>query len=97
MATMTRDMIVQIWEAEGAKLAGQNITIRDEREATCFVATHGEVMSVGKVIKLELRETFVTLLTGKDERFVFAYADILGFKLSSPSAPNKDRGAGFAR
>jgi hypothetical protein len=97
MAIMTRDMIMQIWEAEGAKLTGQNVTIREEREATCFVATHGEVMSIVRVIKIELRETFVALLTGKDERFVFAYPDILGFKLSSPTSPKDRGGAGFAR
>jgi hypothetical protein len=93
---MTREIIVQIWEAEGAKVSGHNVAIREEREATCFVATHGEVMSIGKITKMELRDGFVALQTAKDERFIFAYEDILGFKLASPSAP-KDRAAGFGR
>lgn len=93
---MTRDIIVQIWEAEGAKLQGHTIAIREEREATCFIATHGEVMSIGKVTKVDLREGFMALQTSKDERFIFAYDDVLGFKLASPAAP-RDRAAGFSR
>ncbi len=93
---MTRDMIIQIWEAEGAKLSGQAVNIREEREATCFIQSPGEVMAVGRVTKLDLREGFLSLQTAKDERFVFAYEDVLGFKLSSPSTP-KDRPAGFGR
>lgn len=93
---MTRDTIVQIWEAEGAKLSGHAVNIREEREATCFIQAHGEVMSIGRITKLDLRDGFVTLQTSKDERFIFAYEDILGFKLASPSTP-KDRPAGFGR
>jgi hypothetical protein len=93
---MTREMIVQIWEAEGVKAVGHTITIRDEREATCFVETKGELMTISRVIRLELRDGFISLGTAKDERFVFAYEGILGFKLSSPAAP-KDRPAGFGR
>ncbi len=91
---MTRDMIVQLWEGEGAKLAGQGIAIREEREATCFISTHGELMAIAKLTRLELKETYLVLQTAKDERFVFAYGDVLGFKLASPAAP-KDRPAGF--
>lgn len=91
---MTRDIIAQIWEAEGAKLSGHTLAIREEREATCFVSTPGEVMSVAKVTKVELRDGFVVLQTAKDERFVFVYEDVLGFKLAAPSAP-KERPAGF--
>jgi len=94
---MTRDVIVQLWEAEGAKLAGQAITVREEREATCFVQTRGEVMSIGRLNRLELRDGFIAIQTSKEERYVFAYEDILGFKLAAPSAPNKDRPAGFGR
>jgi hypothetical protein len=93
---MTREMIVQIWEAEGAKLSGHAVNIREEREATCFIQSPGEVMAVARITKLDLRDGFLTLQTAKDERFVFAYEDVLGFKLSSPSTP-KDRPAGFGR
>jgi len=91
---MTREMIVQIWEAEGTKPSGHTLTIREDREATCFIETEGEVMTIGKVVRLDLREDFIALQTSKDERYVFAYNDILGFKLSSPTTP-KERPAGF--
>ena len=96
LSRMTRDTIVQIWEAEGAKLSGHAVNIREDREATCFIQTHGEVMSIGRLTKLDLQNGFITLQTSKDERFIFAYEDILGFKLASPSTP-KDRPAGFGR
>lgn len=91
---MTREMIVQIWESEGAKLIGHAVTIREEREATCFIQSAGEVMTVTRVTKLDLRDGFISLQTAKDERYVFAYEDVLGFKLSTPAHP-KDRPAGF--
>lgn len=91
---MTRETIVQIWEAEGTRAAGHTITIREEREATCFIETKGELMTVARVTKLDLHDAFITIGTAKDERYVFAYEDVLGFKLSSPAAP-KDRPAGF--
>ena len=93
---MTREIIVQIWESEGAKLQGQSVAIREEREATCFVSTPGEVMAISRITKLDLREGFIALQTSKDERFVFAYDDILGFKLATPATP-KDRPTGFGR
>ena len=91
---MTRDIIAQIWESEGAKLSGHTLAIREEREASCFVSTPGEVMSIAKVTKVELRDGFVVLQTAKDERYVFVYEDILGFKLAAPMSP-KERPAGF--
>jgi hypothetical protein len=93
---MTREMIVEIWEAEGAKLSGHAINVREDREATCFVQTQGDVMSIARLTKLELRAGYISLQTAKDERYVFAYEDVLGFKLSSPATP-KDRATGFGR
>ena len=69
---MTRDIIAQIWESEGAKLSGHTLAIREEREASCFVSTPGEVMSIAKVTKVELRDGFVVLQTAKDERYAEA-------------------------
>jgi len=53
-------------------------------------------MTVARVTKLDLHDGFIAIGTAKDERFVFAYEDVLGFKLSSPATP-KDRPAGFGR
>jgi hypothetical protein len=93
---MTREMIVQIWESEGTKIAGNTLAIREEREATCFIETKGEVMSISRVTRLELADGFVAIGTAKDEKYVFAYPEVLGFKLSTPATP-RDRPAGFGR
>ena len=94
---MTREIIVQIWESEGAKLTGNTLVIREEREATCFIETKGELMAISRVNKLDLGEGFISIGTAKDERYVFGYADVLGFKLSGPTTPTRDRPAGFGR
>ena len=93
---MTREMIVAIWETEGAKLSGHAVNIREEREATCFIQTNGEVMSINRITKLDLRDGFLALQTSKDERYIFAFDDVLGFKLATPSVP-RERPAGFNR
>ena len=94
---MTREMIVQIWESEGAKLTGNTLVIREEREATCFIETKGELMAISRVNKLDLGEGFIAIGTAKDERYVFGYAAVLGFKLSGAATPTRDRPAGFGR
>jgi hypothetical protein len=93
---MTREIIVQILESEGAKLTGSSYVIRDDREATCFVSSPGEVLPVGRIIKIELKDKSMVLETSRDERFHFAYEDVLGFKLTT-TGPAKDRAAGFGR
>ena len=91
---MTREIIVQILEGEGAKGGANGFSIREDREATCFVSAPGDLLQIPRVIKVDLKEKFVSLTTVKDERFLFAYEDILGFKLTATAA--KERPAGFA-
>jgi hypothetical protein len=91
---MTREIIVSILEGEGAEGKGGAFKIGDEREATCFVATPGELLAIARVIRIELKDQYISLTTAKDERFAFAYADVLGFKLAAP-AQHKERAAGF--
>jgi hypothetical protein len=93
---MTREIIVSILEGEGAEGKGGNFKIREEREATCFVSTPGELLAIGRVVRVELKDLYLTLLTAKEERFAFAYQDVLGFKIAAP-AQAKDRSAGFSR
>lgn len=94
---MTREMIVQIWEAEGTRPSGHTLTIREDREATCFIETKGELMTVARVTKLDLHDGFIAIGTVKDERFVFAYEDVLGFKLGGASEKRDRPAAGFGR
>ena len=90
---MTRDIIVQILESEGAKGGANGFAFREDRDATCFVSAPGDLLQIPRVVKIDLKEKFVALQTAKDERFLFAYEDVLGFKLTP--AATKDRTAGF--
>jgi len=93
---MTREIIAAALEAEGLKASGQGFTITEEREATFLVSAPGELLSVGKVTQADLREKYIHLQTSRDERFIFAYEDILGVRiLAKPSA--KHGSAGFSR
>jgi hypothetical protein len=94
---MTREIIVSVLEAEGAQSSAGALALREDREATCFVATPGDLLHVARVVRVELKDKFVTLQTAKDERYSFGYDDILGFKLSATNANPKDRAAGFAK
>lgn len=91
---MTREIITNILEGEGAEGKGGSFKIREEREATCFISAPGEVLAIARVVRVELKEHHLSLATTKDERFAFAYEDVLGFKLAAP-AQAKERSAGF--
>ena len=93
---MTREIIASILENEGAEGKGGAYKVREEREATCFISTPGDLLAIARVVRLELKDHYLALTTGKDERFVFAYEDVLGFKASAV-ATIKDRSAGFGR
>ncbi len=93
---MTKEMIAAVLEAEGCKATNHAHTIADERDATCFIATHGEILNVMRVTKIDLRGPYVALHTSKDERLYFAYEDVLGLRLSG-TANTRERGAGFSR
>jgi hypothetical protein len=93
---MTREIIVSILEGEGAEQKGGVLTFREDREATCFVSSPGELMNVGRIVRVDLKDKFIVLQTAKDDRFAFAYEDILGFKLSGTTTV-KERSAGFTR
>lgn len=94
---MTREIIVAILESEGAESKSGVLTLREDREATCFVSAPGDLMSVARIVRVEAKDKFVTLQTAKDERYSFAYDQVLGFKLVPATANVKDRAAGFGR
>jgi hypothetical protein len=93
---MTREIIVSILQGEGAETKAGALVLREDREASCFVSAPGELVAVARVVRVELKDTFIALQTAKDERFAFAYEDILGFKFTAQAA-HKDRSAGFGR
>lgn len=93
---MTREIIALVLEAEGLKAGSQGYVIPEDREATCLVSAPGEVLSVSKVVQADLRDKYLFLLTSKDERYFFAYEDVLGLRLVG-RASAKERSAGFSR
>jgi|SRR5688572_15102973 hypothetical protein len=92
---MTREIITNILEGEGAEGRGGSFKIREEREATCFISAPGELMGIARVVRVELKEHYVSLATAKDERYAFAYEDVLGFKLAAPAQGKERSAAGF--
>jgi hypothetical protein len=93
---MTREIIVSILETEGAETKGSVLSFRDDREVSCFVSSPGELLNVARVVRVDLKDKYISLHTVKDERFTFAYEDVLGFKFAVALAL-KDRSAGFGR
>ena len=93
---MTKEMIAQALEAEGLSTSNQGFTIPENREGMCLVSTPGDLLSVERLVRVDLRDKFLMLENTKRERFFFAYEDILGMRLlAAPAA--RDRVAGFGR
>ncbi len=92
---MTKDTIVLACEAEGLKGSADGLAVPEERDATFLVGAPGEILTVGKVVKIELRDQYICLQTAKQERFFFTYDVIVGLRFTPPK-PNKDQ-LGFGR
>ncbi len=93
---MTKEMISEALEAEGIKGTGGVHVIGEDRDATCYVSTPGDLLNVARVVKVDLRGRFLGLQTAKDEHYFFAYEAVLGFRLAGGPA-GKERATGFAR
>jgi len=94
---MTREIIASILEREGATTKAGALAIPSEKDATCFISTPGDILAIARVVRAELLDQHLVLSTAKEERFAFAYPDVLGFKVSPTTAQSKDRSAGFSR
>jgi hypothetical protein len=94
LGAMTKEILAQALESEGLSAGNQGYTIPENREALCLVGAPGEIFSVDKVVRLDLREKHVVLENSRRERFFFAYDVILGLRIVGASGT---RGAGFAR
>jgi hypothetical protein len=93
---MTKETLLYALEAEGLKAGKDGLAIPEDRDASFIVACPGETIQVGKVIKMELRESALCLETTKGERFWFTYDLLLGMRIRA-AEDTKDRGAGFSR
>jgi hypothetical protein len=94
---MTREILAQALEAEGLSAGQQGgYPVPENREATFFVAAPGDLFPVERVVRVDLRDKFLMLENVKRERFVFAYDDVLGFRLLAATSA-RERVAGFGR
>jgi hypothetical protein len=93
---MTKDSIAQVLEAEGLSAGNVGYTVPENREAVGLIGAPGEVFTVDRLIRIELRDKHIVLENVKHERFFFGYEDLLGLRLlAAPAA--RDRVAGFTR
>jgi hypothetical protein len=90
---MTRENIAAALEAEGLKSDKTGFSIPEDREASVLVSTSGEIFTVDRVVRLELREGYTWIETTKREHFMFAYTAILGLRLMA----GRERPLGFGR
>jgi hypothetical protein len=93
---MTKESIAQALESEGLASGNQGHAIPENREATCLISAPGDIFTVDRLVRIELRDKHLLLENTKRERFFFAYEDVLGLRLlAAPAA--RDRVAGFGR
>ncbi len=93
---MIKATLLLALDAERLKNTADTISVPEEREATFIVGGPGETIQVGKVVRIEARDSTLCLETAKGERFWFTYDVVLGLQLRSAKTA-KESGAGFAR
>jgi hypothetical protein len=93
---MTKETLQLALEAERFKISADNIKIPEDRDATFMIASPGEIIHVGKVSRVELKDSALCIENAKGERFWFTYDLVLGVRVRSAQIA-KDQAAGFAR
>jgi hypothetical protein len=93
---MTKETLLSAIEAEKLKATGDAVTVPEDRDATFMVAGPGEAIQVGKVVRIELRDSSLCLETAKGERYWFTYDLVLGVRFRSAKI-TKEHTAGFGR
>ena len=93
---MTREILAQALEAEGLQAGNQGYAVPENREATFYVASPGDLFPIERVSRVELREKLILLENVKHERFYFSYDDVIGLRVLA-SASARERAPGFGR
>jgi hypothetical protein len=93
---MTKDTLLLALDAERLKTTAETITVPEERDATFIIGGPGETIHIGKVVRIEVRDSVMCLETAKGERSWFTYDLVLGLQVRSAKSA-KEQGAGFAR
>jgi hypothetical protein len=93
---MTKETLLAALEAEKIKAGTDGVSVPEERDATFMVAGHGETIQVGRVVRIETRDSAVCFETAKGERYWFTYDLVLGLRLRSHRVP-KELPTGFGK
>ncbi len=93
---MTKDTIVSVLESEGLKGGTKGFELPDGRELDCFIRSSADLLTVGKVARLLLQDKYICLENRKNERFFFAYEDVVGLRIGTGESA-KEKSAGFFR
>jgi hypothetical protein len=93
---MTKETLMSALETERLKPSNDGIVVPEDRDATFLVAAPGETIQVGRVVRIEARETSLCLETNKGDRFWFTYDLVLGVRFRSAQS-TKDSAPGFGR
>jgi hypothetical protein len=93
---MTKETLLSALEAEKLKPGSDSTAVPEDRDATFMVAGPGETIQIGKVVKIETRESALCLETAKGDRFWFTYDLVLGVRFRSAKSA-KEQAAGFGR
>lgn len=81
---------------KGVRKDGNSYVLEESVHATFFVGGSMEVMSVQRVVRVEIGKEICTLTTGKRERYLFPSESLLGLKLEEATdTPKASGGAGF--
>jgi hypothetical protein len=94
---MTREIIAQALESEGLKSGAHGFAIPEDRETACLISAPGDVYTVSRIVVFDLRDKYVFLQTSKDDRFFFAYEDVLGVRILGRSQSKERSATGFSR
>jgi hypothetical protein len=81
---------------KGIRKDGNSYVLDESVHATFFVGGTVEVMSVPRVVRVELGKEICTLSTARRERFLFPVDALLGVKIEEATdTPKSSGGAGF--
>jgi hypothetical protein len=80
---------------KGVRKDGNAYALDESIHATFFVGGSVEVMSVPRVVRVEIGKEICALITAKRERFMFAAESLLGVKLEESTERPTAGSAGF--
>jgi len=94
---MKTDVLSSILDGQkGIRRDGASYVFDERVSATVFAGTSSELITVPRIVRIDLAKEIVTLQTTKGERFFFPYEVVVGLKLEeTEERARPGGGAGF--